>query len=70
MSEPTNQKALWYAALAAEQLGNDYVARRHLTTLVNETLTSDIRRTVEQKLASLPPPDDALIPSVDPGGPQ
>jgi cytochrome c-type biogenesis protein CcmH len=70
VSEPTNQKALWYAALAAEQLGNDYVARRHLTELVNQTLTSDIRRTVEQKLASLPPPDDSLIPSVDPREPQ
>ena len=66
VSEPSNQKALWYAALAAQQLGNDYVARRHLIHLLDQALTSDIRRTVEQKLASLPPSDHSLIPPVDP----
>jgi cytochrome c-type biogenesis protein CcmH len=55
ISEPTNQKALWYAALAAEQLGNTYVARRNLSKLLEQTLPSDIRSTVERKLAALPP---------------
>jgi cytochrome c-type biogenesis protein CcmH len=45
ISEPTNQKALWYAALAAEQLGNTYVARRNLSKLLEQPLTSDIRST-------------------------
>lgn len=55
VSEPSNQKALWYAALAAEQLGNDHVARRHLSRLLEQSLTTEIRNTVEKKLASLPP---------------
>ena len=55
ISEPTNQKALWYAALAAEQLGNTYAARRNLSRLLEQTLPTDIRSTVERKLASLPP---------------
>ena len=55
VSEPSNQKALWYAALAAEQLGNDHVARRNLSRLLEQSLPTDIRNTVEKKLASLPP---------------
>ena len=54
VSEPTNQKALWYAALAAEQLGNTFVARRNLSKLLEQTLPNEIRRTVERKLAALP----------------
>ena len=59
VSEPTNQKALWYAALAAEQLGNTVVARRNLSKLLDQTLPSAIRSTVERKLAVLPPDQSA-----------
>jgi cytochrome c-type biogenesis protein CcmH len=54
VSEPTNQKALWYAALAAEQLGNTFVARRNLSKLLEQTLPYEIRSTVGRKLAALP----------------
>jgi cytochrome c-type biogenesis protein CcmH len=66
VSEPSNQKALWYAALAAEQLGNDYVARRNLSQLLEQSLPNDVRNTVQRKLASLPPnaPSAAITSSV------
>jgi cytochrome c-type biogenesis protein CcmH len=57
-TDPTNIKALWYSGLSASQLGYAEVARLRWTSLLEHQLPGDVRRTVQQALAALGPPND------------
>lgn len=50
--EPDHPRALWLAALAAEQAGETTQAREYWTRVAQQNIPDELRATVEQRLAS------------------